>query len=82
MRKTGSHPGKEHLSFVTEERDLFPEDDQCHSFYLQSSLKSMRKEYTTLHLERANVASPGDGLCETTGRVEEIFPGFTLEAAY
>lgn len=42
----------------------------------------MRKEYTTLHLERANIASPGDGLCEITGRVEEIFPGFTLEAAY
>lgn len=72
---------EEHLSFVTEERDLFSEDGQCHSPYLQSSLKNIRKEHSTLHLERASLASR-DGLCETTGRVEEVFPVFTLEAAY
>lgn len=82
MRKTGSHPRKEHLSFVTEERDLFPEDGRCHSPYLQSSLKNIRKEYSTLHPERASLASTGDGLCEITDRVEEIFPVFTLEATY
>lgn len=82
MRKTGSHPRKEHLPFVTEEGDLFPEGGQCHSPYLPSSLKNIRKEYSTPHLERASLASTADRLCETIGRVEEIFPDFTLEAAY